>query len=320
MNIVYLIGQQTLYCMIPLLIVALGGLFSEKSGTLNIALEGVMMAGAFTGCMFIHFMQESGVIDGQGLLLISLVIAGITGMGISLLHAVASVTWQANQVISGFAINIFVPAITILLARATVGVLQVSFTNTFRVDAVPILSNIPVIGDLFFKRAYLTTLIGIIILVVSVIVLQRTKFGLRLQAVGEHPQAADSVGINVSKVRYLGIMICGFLCGIGGMAFIIPNTTEYAASVAGYGYLAYAILIFGQWKPKRIFVASIFFGLMKTLASIYSSIPFFVSLGIDSYLFKMIPYIATLLVLAFSSKNSFSQPAALGVPYDKGSR
>lgn len=320
MNILYLVCQQTLYCMIPLLIVALGGLFSEKSGTLNIALEGVMMSGAFSACMFIHMMQAGGGLDGQPLLLIAVLLAGITGMAVSFFHALASVTWKANQVISGFAINIFVPAITILIARATIGVLQVDFNNTFRIDAVPFLSDIPVIGKMFFQRTYITTLIGIIILILSIIVQYKTKFGMRLQACGEHPQAADSVGINVGRVRYMGILISGFLCGIGGVAFIIPNTTEYAANVAGYGYLAYAILIFGQWRPKRIFIASIFFGLMKTLASIYSSVPLLLNLGLDSYAFKIIPYAATLIVLAFVSKNRFRQPSALGVPYDKSVR
>ena len=149
--------------------------------------------------------------------------------------------------------------------------------------------------------------------------LYRTKFGLRLRACGEHPQAADSVGVNVYKIRYSGVLISGALGGLGGLIFVVPTSTNFNATVSGYGFLALAVLIFGQWKPMRIFFAALFFGLMKTIASAYSGIPVLLNLGIPSDIYKMIPFIATLMVLAVSSKNS-AGPRASGVPYDKGTR
>ena len=181
------------------------------------------------------------------------------------------------------------------------------------------LGSIPLIGPLFFQNTYLTTYIGFLILIVSAIVLYKTRFGLRLRSCGEHPQAADSAGINVYRMRYAGVMISGALAGLGGLVFIIPTSTQFNAEVSGYGFLALAVLIFGQWKPGRILAAALFFGLMKAIASSYSGIAFMKAIPIPSYVYKMIPYIATLVVLAFSSRKSQS-PRAAGIPYDKGSR
>ncbi|MBE5961706.1 MAG: ABC transporter permease [Lachnospiraceae bacterium] len=317
MSALYFLFQQTMFFTIPLLIVALGGMFSERSGVVNIALEGIMTMGAFTSILFINLFQ--GTLSGQPLLILAILIAGLTGVVFSLLHAYASINMKADQTISGTALNLFAPAFAIFVARQIQGVQQINFNNTFRIAKVPVLGDIPVIGDLFFKNTYITTYLGFIILIVSAIVLYKTKFGLRLRACGEHPQAADSVGVNVYKIRYAGVMISGCLGGIGGLVFVIPTSTNFNATVAGYGFLAIAVLIFGQWKPVRILFAALFFGLMKTIAASYSGIPFLVSLGISSNLYKMIPYIATLVVLAFTSKKS-QAPRAAGVPYDKGAR
>jgi ABC-type uncharacterized transport system permease subunit len=184
---------------------------------------------------------------------------------------------------------------------------------------VPILGDIPILGGLFFRNAYITTYIGLLILVVSTIVLYKTRFGLRLRACGEHPHAADSVGINVYKMRYAGVIISGGLAGLGGLVFVVPTSTQFNATVSGYGFLALAVMIFGQWKPIRVLFAAFFFGLMKTIASAYSVIPFLSTSQIPSDVYKMIPFIATLIVLAFSSKSS-QAPRAVAVPYDKGSR
>ena len=135
----------------------------------------------------------------------------------------------------------------------------------------------------------------------------------------EHPQAADSVGVNVYRMRYAGVAISGALAGVGGLVFVVPTSTNFNATVAGYGFLALAVLIFGQWRPSRILFAAFFFGLMKTVASAYSGIPFLANLGIPNDVYKMVPYVATLIVLAFTSKNSMA-PRAEGIPYDKGSR
>jgi simple sugar transport system permease protein len=170
-----------------------------------------------------------------------------------------------------------------------------------------------------FQNTYLTTFLGFLILCFSTLLLYKTRFGLRLRSCGEHPQAADSVGINVYRMRYAGVMISGALAGLGGLVYIIPTSTQFNAEVSGYGFLALAVLIFGQWKPLRILAAAFFFGFMKAIASSYSGISFMKSIPIPSNVYKMVPYIATLIVLAFTSKKS-QAPRAEGIPYDKGGR
>lgn len=319
MSTVYFLVQQMWCFSIPLLIVALGGMFSERSGVVNIALEGIMVVGAFCSVFFISKVQH--VMSGQPLLILAILVAAVSGMLFSLLHAYAAINLRSNQTISGTALNMIAPAFAIYMARTLQanGVQQVQFTNTFRIRSVPLLGDIPVIGPLFFQNTYITTYLGFIILIVAAFVLYKTRFGLRLRSCGEHPQAADSVGINVYKIRYAGVMISGALAGLGGLVFVIPTSTNFNATVAGYGFLALAVLIFGQWRPLRILLAALFFGLMKTIASAYSGIPFLQRLPIPSDIYKMIPYITTLVVLAFTSKNS-QAPRASGVPYDRGGR
>lgn len=319
MDILFLIVQQTMFFSIPLLIVALGGVFTERGGVTNIALDGIMIMGAFTSILFINKMQDK--MSGQLLLIMAILIAVITGMIFSLLLAYSAINMKADQIIGGTALNMFAPAFAIYAARMiqTNGVQQITFDNSFRIPSVPILGDIPIIGDLFFKNCYITTYIGLAILVIAIIVLYKTKFGLRLRACGEHPQAADSVGISVYKMRYSGVLISGALAGLGGLVFVIPTSTNFNATVSGYGFLALAVMIFGQWKPLRVLFAAFFFGLMKTVASAYSVIPLLSGLNIPSDVYKMIPFIATLIVLAFTSKSS-QAPRAVGEPYDKGSR
>ena len=270
MSVVYFVIQQTMYFAIPLLIVAIGAMYSERSGVINIAMEGIMVMGAFVGIFFINIFQDR--MSGQKLLLLAILIVAVAGGLFSLLHAFASINMKADQTISGTALNLFAPAFAIFTARMIQGVQQIQFTDTFHIDKVPVLGDIPVIGDMFFQNCYITTYIGIGIFLVAAYVIKNTRFGLRLRA-----------------------------------------------CVAGYGFLAIAVLIFGQWRSNKILMAAFFFGIMKTLASAYSAIPFLKSLPIPNELYKMIPYIATLIVLAFSSKNS-QAPRAEGIPYDKGSR
>lgn len=317
MSTVYFVAQQTMYFAIPLLVVALGGMFSERSGIINIALEGIMVVGAFAGISFINVFQVS--MSGQMLLILSVLVAGLAGALFSTFHAFASIKLKADQTISGTALNMFAPAFAIFTARMVQGVQQVQFRDTFYISKVPLLGDIPVIGPLLFQNSYITTYIGLGIALVTWIVISHTRFGLRLRACGEHPQAADSVGINVYRIRYAGVIISGVLGGIGGLTFVVPTSTNFNATVAGYGFLALAVLIFGQWRTNKIFFAAFFFGIMKTFASAYSGIPFLKDLPISNEIYKMIPYIATLIVLTFSSKNS-QAPRAEGIPYDKGSR
>ena len=317
METIYFLVQQTMLFSIPLLLVALGGMFSERSGVVNIALEGIMIIGAFTGIFFIS--RFGNLFSPTITLFIAIIISALSGLIFSLLHAYASINMSADQVISGTALNIFAPAFAIYVTRAIQVVQQISFVNNFRIESVPVLGNIPIIGNLLFKNAYITTYLGFIILALSWFALYKTRFGLRLRSCGEHPQAADSVGINVYKMRYFGVAISGALAGIGGLVFVIPTSTNFNATVAGYGFLALAVLIFGQWKQMRILYAAFFFGLMKTLASAYSGIPILSNLPISNSVYKMIPYITTIIVLAFTSKNS-QAPKASGLPYDKSVR
>lgn len=317
MSVIYFIFQQTMYFMIPLMIVALGAMFSERSGIINIALEGIMTMGAFTGILFLN--MTGGRMSGQTQLFLAILISAATGAAFAFFHAYAAINMKADQTISGTALNMFAPAFAIFVARVIQGVQQIQFNNTFRIESVPVLGRIPFLGPLLFQNTYVTTYLGILILIVSTVVLYRTRFGLRLRSCGEHPQAADAAGINVYRMQYAGVLISGVLGGLGGLVFVVPTSTNFNADVAGYGFLALAVLIFGQWKPVRIMWASLFFGLMKAVAAAYSGIPFLAATGIPSYVYKMIPYIATLIVLIFTSKNS-QAPRASGVPYDKGQR
>jgi len=317
MNMLYFIAQQTMFFSIPLLIVALGGMFSERSGVINIALEGIMIMGAFAGILFIHTFQQ--FIPGQQVLFLAIIVSMLAGIAVSFLHAYASINLKANQIISGTAINMLVPAIAIYTARMIRNVQQIPFVNQFRIDSIPLLGDIPFLGPFLFRNTYITTYIGFLILALSVVFLYKTRFGLRLRACGENPHAADAAGINVYAMRYAGVLTSGALAGLGGLVFVVPTTIEFNPEVQGYGFLALAVLIFGQWKPWRILIAALFFGFMKAISSSYSGIEFLRVIAIPGYVYKMIPYIATLIVLAFSSKISFA-PKMAGMPYDKGRR
>lgn len=317
MDIIYFIIQQTMYFAIPLLIVAVGGMYSERSGIINIALEGIMVFGAFFGVLFIFFMQDS--MSGQILLLLAILIAAASGGLFAMLHAFASIKMNADQTISGTALNMFAPAFAVFLAREINTIQQIPFADTFHIDKVPVLGDIPFIGPMLFQNCYITTYVGLLLFAICAFVIKFTRFGLRLRACGEHPGAADSVGINVYNIRYAAVFISGILAGAGGLIFVIPTSTNFNASVEGYGFLALAVLIFGQWRSKKIFFAAFFFAVLKTLASAYSAIPLLKDLPWPNEVYKMIPYIATLIVLAFSSKSS-QAPKAEGIPYDKGSR
>ena len=329
MTMFYFIAQQTMVFMIPLMIVALGGLFSEKSGVVNIALEGKMILGAFTSVLFIStfgerlsnvFLETFGSPMLWLVLIMAIFIAMITGILTSVLHAYAAIHLKANQIISGVAINMFAPAFAIYISRLITGTQNLHFpNNAFRIDSVPFLGRIPVLGPLFFQNTFITTYLGFGILAISAFVLYKTKFGLRLRACGEHPQAADSVGVSVAKMRYAGVLISGALAGIGGLVWVLPISNVFSGSVLGYGFLALAVLIFGGWRPLRILFAALFFGIMQVIAQSYSAIPFLVGLGIPAHFYRMTPYVATLVILAFTSKKTMA-PKAAGQPYDKGAR
>ena len=321
MDTVYYLIQNMLPVGIPLLLVALGGMFSERSGVVNIALEGIMLFGAFFGALFVYFVQKSGM-NPQIVLLLGMLVAAIAGMIYSLLLSFASVTMKANQVITGTSLNMLIPAVILLFSKMFFNSDGITTNMNFYIREIPVLSKLPILGPMFFQRTYLTVIIGFIFLVIAIILLYKTRFGLRLMACGEHPHAADSVGINVYKMRYAGVSISGILGGIGGFFYsvgVMDGNVSGHSGVAGFGFLALAVMIFGQWKPIRIFMAAMFFAILRTLAYSVSLIPFLADLGINQTYYKMLPYLATMIVLAFTSKRSRA-PKAEGIPYDKSQR
>ncbi|MCG4436139.1 ABC transporter permease [Erysipelothrix rhusiopathiae] len=317
MNTLAFIVQQMLYVAIPLIVVSLGGLFSERGGIVNIALEGIMVFGTFFGVITLFFLQNH--MSGQLLYIVAMLAAILAGVVMGAVHAFAAINMNADQTISGTAINMFAPAFTVYIARLLYSVKEIPFRNEFLIRKVPFLSEIPVIGKLFFTNAYISTYIGIAILFIATFVIYKTRFGLRLRSAGENPHALDAAGGNVKRIRWAGVLISGALAGLGGLIITVPISTSFTGTANGYGFLALAILIFGQWRPKTIFFSSLFFALALTLSNVYSGIPFLNGLGIPDQVFKMLPYIATLVVLVFTSKKS-AAPKAAGQPYDAGKR
>lgn len=315
MNTFYFIVQQTMFFAIPLLIVGLGAMYSERSGVSNIALEGIMIIGAFVGVISINVLQ--GVLSGQLLFIVAIAIAALAGFGYSILHAWSAISLRADQTISGTALNLFAPAFCIFLAREMSGAKQVNFVDQFFISKIPVLGDIPVIGPAFFCNCYISTFIGLALLAVLAYIIEKTPFGLRLCACGENPDSAAAVGVSVSGMRYKGVAISGLLGGAGGLIFVVPTSTSFAANVSGYGFLALAVLILGQWKPVGIFIAAFFFGILKAFSSSYSGIPFLADLSIPAEVYKMIPYILTVIVLAISAQKSRA-PKSVGKPYDDG--
>jgi len=324
------IMNATIIFAIPLLVVALGGMFSERSGTINIALEGIMIVGALFSCLYLNSVSKSGWGADHPLLamLFAILIAGFSGIIFSLFLALASVSLKADQTIGGTALNMFAPAFAIVLTWAIQGQGQttIEIPTWVRITQQSLgltPSATPNFMETFiFKNLFLTTPVVLLFLAITVFVIYKTRFGLRLRACGEHPQAADSVGINVYRLRYTGVGISGFLGGIGGLAFTIAAGSGFQSTVAGYGFFALAVMIFGNWKPVRIFGAALFFALFKVIGSYTGSISFlprFEGVKSADYIYQMLPYIVTMIVLIFTSKKSRA-PKAEGIPYDKGTR
>ena len=305
----FLLMKYTLLYTVVLMLVALGGMFSERSGIINIALEGIMVIGGLIGVIAINLMPEGA--SALAIVVASVSAAAIAGMLYAALLAFASINLNADQTIGGTALNMLATALAMVIAKGFNG------SASAKLDY----SNRPFVYEFGPLTVNVFLFIGIAILLLSYFVLYKTRLGLRLRACGEHPQAADSVGVNVYKMRYIGVLISGVLGGIGGLAYIIPSVSSwnFEVGVSGAGFLALAVMIFGQWKPFRIFLAAVFFALFKSLANIASSIPMMAALGWTQNMYNMIPFIASMVILAFTSKKSRA-PKAEGVPYDKGAR
>ena len=331
--------QQTLMFAIPLMIVALAGVFAERSGIINLALEGIMIIGAFVGVLFVREMQAARVFsieNAQLLLVLAMLLSAVVGAVFSLLLSFAAVNLKADQTIGGTALNMLAPALVLFLIRilANQNTLDMArgdaaewfmlFKTDFGFEKTQELS---VIGEVLFNKVYISSYICIGIFVFLSIILYTTKFGLRLRSCGENPQAAASLGINVYAMRYAGTTISGALAGLGG--FVYALTTSNCSStgeVAGFGFLALAVMIFGNWKPLNIAGSALLFGLFKCVGAAYATLDingdgvyWLAQIGISSYVYRMLTYVVTLIVLAFTSKKSRA-PKAEGIPYDKGMR
>ena len=331
--------QKTLIFTIPLLIVALAGMYAERSGIINIALDGIMIFGAFTGALAAVLLRQNTffVDHNQILFVICMATAAVCGALFSLLLSFSAIKLKADQTIAGTALNMLAPAIALFLIKVIFQKDMLEMANAQNsqgeiVDFGYVILNGDIknpVAQVFFDKAYISTFIAIGLYVLLSILIYKTKTGLRLRSCGEHPQASASVGIDVNRMRYLGTTVSGALAGLGGYIYIatVANGTATDA-VAGMGFLAIAIMIFGNWKPLGIALGALLFGFLKCLGVIYDQVSVMVNgepvfflkeLNLPMYFYNIIPYVVVLVVLAFTSKRSRA-PKAEGIPYDKGMR
>ena len=338
--------QQTLIYAVPLMLAALAGVFAERSGIINLALEGIMIFGAFTGVLFVRVMQgvpavlawksADNYLALQGLEVLAMLVAALLGAVFSLLLSFAAVNLRADQTIGSTALNLMAPALVLFLVRI------ITNQNTLQMETGDAASwfmikktmfgygkndDLGFFGNTFLHKTYLATYVCILTFIVLSVLLYKTRLGLRLRSCGENPQAADSLGINVHKMRYTGTTVSGALAGMSGFVYALTTANCSAnGDVAGFGFLALAVMIFGNWKPLNIAGASLLFGLFKCIAAAYSSLDIngdgvykLAEIGVSSHFYRLLPYIITLIVLAFTSGKSRA-PKAEGIPYDKGQR
>ena len=325
-----LLIKYTLLYGIVLMLVALGGMFSEHSGIINIALEGIMVIGGVAGVLTLTMLPAS--LSPFLVVLISILVAALAGVIYSLLLAFASINLKADQTIGGTALNMLAPALVLFLVRLIAKqnqllLLKGDSASWFMIKKTMLgfdrTAELNFFQETFLNKVYLSNYVCVLVFIILAIILYKTRFGLRLRACGENPQAADSLGINVKKMRYAGTTISGALAGMGGFVYAVTTANCSAnGDVAGFGFLALAVMIFGNWKPLPILGASLFFALFKVIAAYSSSLSFlpkFEGVKEISNFYQMLPYIVTMIVLIFTSKNS-QAPKAEGIPYDKGSR
>ncbi len=315
MNTLFSMLSLTLIFSTPIIITALGGLFSERSGVVNIALEGLMMIGAFSAATATVLLEPvTGAAPWLGLL-----IGMFFGALVALIHAYVSINLRANQVISGTAINLLAIGLTIYFAQIIFNQQRTdSFIRGFVKTTYPGLAKIPVIGPIFFSNMYATAYIALALVVVVWFVVYKTTFGLRLRASGEHPQAVDSMGVSVKKMRYYGVVLSGVLAGLGGSIMVLTQDTQYTmATIHGTGFIALASLIFGKWNPWGVLGAGLFFGFSQVFG-IYSGDFAILSKFPDEF-FYALPYVLTIIALVVFSGKSVG-PKAVGEPYDVSKR
>ena len=326
---ILLLQYMAIYTAV-LMLVALGGCFSEHSGVINIGLEGIMVFGALGGALVMRYLPDGT--SAVFVVLLCVLAAMAAGLLYSLLLAVAAINFKADQTLVGTAMNLLGTAAATVLVKAVnqaadAGNVSATIAYGSKRPAFLIFSNLNVTDESpEILRALKTSefswlhVLALVLLVVSYLLLYRTKFGLRMRSCGEHPQASASVGINVFRMRYAGVMISGVLGGLGGLTYITAAVSEwkFENGVAGFGFLALAVMIFGRWKPFWILLAAVIFGFFRSLSNVYMGFDFLQNL-LPSQVYTMLPYIISLVVLVIFSKNS-AAPKAEGIPYEQGMR
>lgn len=308
------IVASTLSYATPLIFTSIGGTFSERGGIVNVGLEGIMVMGAFSGVVFnLSFADQFGKATPW----LGCLVAGLVGLVYSCLHALATINFRADHVVSGTVLNLIAPSLAVFLCRflyngnGQTPTIKVNFSTS----SVPLLKDIPILGRIFFTNIPILAYVAIIFSFLAYFIIFKTRFGLRLRSVGEHPQAADTLGINVSLMRYAGVLISGFLGGVGGAAYVQLNSNNFSiGTIVGPGFIALAAMIFGRWNPIGSMLSSLFFGLPQSLVNSTSQIPILAHIP-GPYL-KTIPYIITILVLAAFFGKAVA-PKADGVNYIK---
>ena len=303
---------QTLIYATPLILTALGGVFSERGGVVNVGLEGIMVMGAFSSIVFNLSFAELGAWTPW----VGVLVGGLTGMVFSLIHAMATVSFRADHIISGTVVNLMAPSLAIFLVKVIYQKGQTdNIRESFGYFTFEGLSKIPVIGPIFFENTSLPAYFAIIVAIIAWFILSKTKFGLRLRAVGENPQAADTLGINVYAMRYAGVLISGFLGGMGGAVFAQQIAGRFAVTtISGQGFIAMAAMIFGKWNPLGAMASAIFFGFAQNISISGSNLPLISS--IPAVYLQAAPYVLTILVLVIFFGKA-SGPKANGKNYIK---
>lgn len=307
-----LVSSMLIYSA-PLIFTSIGGSFSEHAGIVNVGLEGIMVFGAFSAVVF---NLETASVLGEATPWLALLVGGLAGVLFSLLHAVATVHFRADHVVSGTVLNLMAPALTVFLVKVLYNKGQTdNIQESFGRFDFPLLSDIPFIGEIFFKNTSIMGYVAIAVSFLAWFVMFKTKFGLRLRSVGEHPQAADTLGINVYMMRYAGVMISGFLGGVGGAVYAQSISVNFSIStIVGPGFIALAAMIFGKWNPVGAMFSSLFFGLSQSLAVIGSQLPLFDK--VPAVYLQIAPYVLTIVVLAVFFGKAVA-PKAVGVNYIK---
>lgn len=299
----------TLMYSAPLALAAIGGVVSERSGIVNIGLEGMMSIGALTGAAVGYFTQNPWI---------GLFCAGLAGAALALLHAIASITFRADQTVSGIAINLIGPGLAMFLSRYFFG----GATTTH-----PVPKKLPKIidkqclqgtpfSDLGLDSIDVTVVLALVVVFITWFVLYQTKWGLRIRATGEHPAAVDTLGVSVYKTRYICVLISGFLAGMGGGVVTLAIISQFTPiAITGQGFIALAAVIFGKWRPFGTYFACLLFGFSQALVIMLGG----GSIHVPSTILAMLPYVLTIVVLIIFVGRS-SAPKASGVPYEKGAR